>query len=274
MGVTSHTLKAPGATLYYEIYGSGPVLLMIPGGPADAGVFTALARLLAERYTCVPCDPRGNSRSLLDGPVQDLHLDLFGDDAARLLAELGDEPAHVLGSSGGAQIGLNLAARYPGRVRTLVAHEPPCVELLPDAEEQRAFGRELDAIYKTHGAGAAMQKFMASAGLDAAPPKDAPPPPPEAQEAFGRIMGNVDFFFAHAMKAIVDYVPDVPALKESTTRTIIGVGEATKGQIAHRAATALTERLGMAPVTFPGDHGGYSSQPGAFAERLDSVLKS
>jgi len=271
--VKSQTLKVPGAQIYYEVYGSGPVLLMIPGGPADAGVFTALARSLAARYTCVPYDPRGNSRSVLDGPVTNLHLDLFGDDAAQLLAALGKEPAYVLGNSGGAQIGLNLTARYPGRVRTLVAHEPPCLELLPYVEEHRASGRELDAIYKVHGAGAAMQKFMAMAGL-APPSKDAPPPPPEAQAVFGRMMGNMDFFFGHGRKAIVDYVPDVAALKKGTTRVVVGVGETTKGQIANRSAVALAERLGTDPVVFPGDHGGYGTYPDAFAKLLDQALKA
>jgi pimeloyl-ACP methyl ester carboxylesterase len=274
--VKSQTLKVPGAQIYYEVYesgGSGPILLMIPGGPADAGAFTALARSLADRYTCVPYDPRGNSRSVLDGPVTDLHLDLFGDDAAQLLVALGGEPAYVLGSSGGAQIGLNLAARYPGRVRMLVAHEPPCLELLPDAEEHRASGRQLDAIYKAHGAGAAMQKFMAMAGL-APPSKDAPPPPPEAQEAFGRLMGNMDFFFAHGRQAIVDYVPDVATLKAGAPRIGVGVGETTTGQIANRSAVALAERLGTDPIVFPGDHGGYGSHAAAFAERLDQALKA
>ncbi|MDQ1450243.1 MAG: hypothetical protein QOK38_109 [Acidobacteriaceae bacterium] len=275
MTVKSQTLKVPGAQIYYEVYGSGPVLLMIPGGPADAGVFTSLARALTDRYTAVPYDPRGNSRSILDGPAEDFHLDLFGDDAARLLAALGDQPAYVLGSSGGAQIGLNLAARYPERVRTLVAHEPPCVELLPDAEVHRASGRELDAIYKAHGAGAAMQKFMASAGLDAAPPKDAPPPPPPAvQEAFGRMMGNLDFFFAHGRKAIVDYVPDVATLKAGAPRVVIGAGETTTGQTANRAAVALAERLGAPAVIFAGDHGGYNSHPDAFAKRLEQAFRA
>jgi pimeloyl-ACP methyl ester carboxylesterase len=272
--VKSQTLKVPGAQIYYEVYGSGPVLLMIPGGPADAGVFTSLARALADRYTAVPYDPRGNSRSVLDGPAEDFHLDLFGDDAARLLAALGDQPAYVLGSSGGAQIGLNLTARYPERVRTLVAHEPPCLELLPDVELHRASGRELDAIYKAHGAQAAMQKFMASAGLDAPPPKDAPPPPPEMQEAFGRIMGNLDFFFAHGRNAIVDYVPDIAALKAGKPRMFVGVGETTKGQTAHQTGVVLAERLGVAPIVFPGDHGGYGSHPEAFAKLLDQVLKA
>jgi pimeloyl-ACP methyl ester carboxylesterase len=272
--VKPQTLKVPGARIYYEVYGSGPVLLMIPGGPADAGVFTSLAGALADRYTAVPYDPRGNSRSVLDGPAEEFHLDLFGDDAAQLLAALGDQPAYVLGSSGGAQIGLNLAARYPERVRTLVAHEPPCVELLPDAEVHRASGRELDEIYKSHGAQAAMQKFMASAGLDAPPPKDAPPPPPEIQAAFGRMMGNLGFFFAHGRKAIVAYVPDVAMLKNGRPRVVAGVGEATTGQTANRSAVALAEQLGTPAVIFPGDHGGFGSHAAAFAERLDAVLKA
>jgi pimeloyl-ACP methyl ester carboxylesterase len=270
--VKSQTLKVPGAQIYYEIYGSGPTLLMIPGGPADAAAFTTLARCLADRYTVVPYDPRGNSRSVLDGPPEDFHLDLHGDDAAQLLAALDDGPAYVLGSSGGAQIGLNLTARYPERVHTLVAHEPPCIELLPNVAEHRAFRRELNAIYKAHGAGAAMQKFMSSTGLDAPPPKDAPPPPPEMQEAFNRMMGNLDFFFGYGMRAIVEYVPDVATLKTGKPRVVVGVGETTKGQTAHQTGVALAERLGVTPVVFPGNHGGYGSQPEAFAKLLHQVL--
>jgi len=273
----SDPLKVPGARLYYEAHGSGPVLLMIPGGPADAGIFAGLAKLLADRYTVVPYDPRGNSRSVVDGPPEDQRMDVHGDDAAQLLAALGGEPAYVLGSSGGAQIGLNLAARHPERVRALVAHEPPCVTLLPDATEQRAFMEEVYEAYRTGGVGPAMQKFAAGAGLagDPRPGKAAPPPPPPAEmkEAFGRLTGNIDFFLAHGVKPISLYVPDVAALRAGSTRVIVGVGETSKEQLAYRAAVALAERLGTAPVTFPGGHSGYVDQPGAFAETLHRVLR-
>jgi pimeloyl-ACP methyl ester carboxylesterase len=49
----TRTLEAPGASLYYEVRGSGPVLLMIPGGPMDAAGFAPLADILADRYTAV-----------------------------------------------------------------------------------------------------------------------------------------------------------------------------------------------------------------------------
>ncbi len=131
MATRSGILKVPGARLYYEVQGSGSVLLMFPGGPTDAGIFAGLAGFLANRFT----------RSNLDGPPENQQMDVHGDDAAQLLAALCDEPAFVLGSSGGAQIGLNLAARYPQRVHTLVVHEPPCVQLLPDAAERSALSR-------------------------------------------------------------------------------------------------------------------------------------
>ena len=60
----SSTLKVAGATLYYETRGTGPTLLIIPGGPQDAGVFADLAAALADRYTVVAYDP-GDDRSHL-----------------------------------------------------------------------------------------------------------------------------------------------------------------------------------------------------------------
>jgi len=272
--MTTTTLKVSGARLYYEVQGSGPVLLMIPGGPADAGIFAGLAGVLADRDTVVLYDPRGNSRSVLDGPPEDQRMDLHGDDAAQLLAALGGEPAYVLGSSGGAQIGLNLAARYPERVRTLVAHEPPCMELLPNAAQQRVFVESVYDTYRTNGIGPAMKKFEAGAGVGGGPQRDAAaPPPPGAQAAFGRIMGNLDFFLAHGLRPIGLYVPDISTLRAGPARVVVGVGETTTGQLAHRAAVALTERLGTAPVTFPGDHGGYVGAPAAFAEKLHQVFR-
>jgi pimeloyl-ACP methyl ester carboxylesterase len=163
---TSATLKVPGATLYYEVRGSGPTLLIIPGGPQDAGVFADLAQRLADRYTVVTFDPRGNSRSAFDGEPQELQLDVQGDDAAQLIEALGNGPAYVFGTSGGAQIGLNLAARHPKLVRTLVAHEPPSLMLLDDPSAELAADQELIDTYRREGVDAAMAQFFAMNALE------------------------------------------------------------------------------------------------------------
>ena len=166
---TSATLGVPGAKLYYEIRGSGPTLLIIPGGPTDAGVFADLPHQLADRYTVVAYDPRGNSRSTFDGEPEEQQLDVHGDDAARLIEALGNGPAYVFGTSGGAQIGLNLTARHPEWVRTLVAHEPPCVTLLADPSAALANDQDVYDTYRREGVGPAMQKFMTMNGLSGGP---------------------------------------------------------------------------------------------------------
>src|SRR6266446_3765212 len=106
------SLKVPGANLYYEVRGSGPVLLLVCGGIYDAAGYAGLAGELADRYTVVTYDRRGNSRSPLDGTpgASGTHsVEVHADDAYRVLKAVGvtdEEPAYVFGNSSGAQIGL------------------------------------------------------------------------------------------------------------------------------------------------------------------------
>ena len=151
------TLKVPGATLYYETRGSGPVLLLIAGGGTDAGVFEAVASVLAHDYTVVTYDPRGNSRSPLDGPPTEQQIEVHSDDARRLLSTVADGPAAVFGSSSGAIVVLDLIARHPIVVSRVVAHEPPLLELLPEAAKWRAFHDDVYETYQREGTEAAMQ---------------------------------------------------------------------------------------------------------------------
>ncbi|MER8429204.1 alpha/beta fold hydrolase [Mesorhizobium caraganae] len=275
----SSTLKVPGANLYYETRGSGPVLLIIPGGPQDAGVFSDIAHHLADRYTVVAYDPRGNSRSTFDGPPQEQDLDVHGDDAARLIDALGAGPAYVFGTSGGAQIGLNLAARHPGRVRALVAHEPPSMMLLEDPAPALAGMRDLHDTYRSHGVEAAMQKFFSENGLsegpgqDEAGPQDGPPsfvPSPEEAETFARVSGNFEYWLAHGVMPLSLYRPDVEALRGRPV--VVGIGEESIGQPIDGMGKALADRLGTKRAAFPGDHMGFAPYPDRFAETLHLAL--
>src|SRR5919204_2379317 len=92
--VETRTVEVPGATLYLEVWGSGPVLLCISGGPTDAGMFTDLAGRLADPYTVVCYDQRGHSRSALDAEPEDIPVALHADDAAAVLAAFADGPAY------------------------------------------------------------------------------------------------------------------------------------------------------------------------------------
>ena len=273
---TERALKVPGATLYYEVRGAGPVLLCISGGPTDAGMFSDLASRLADRYTVVCYDQRGHSRSALDGEPEDIPVALHADDAAAILAALGDEPAYVYGSSGGGTIGLELVARHPDLVRTLVAHEAPLLELLPDAARWRTGFDDIAETYRTQGVFAAMGKFGAlveEGGPKYSEEMQQTPPTPESQEMMGRMAGNFDLFIAHEIRQLAGYVPDVDALRSVSTRIVSAAGETSREQAGRRAAVALAERLGVAVRYLPGAHGGWGSDPDEFAARLHEALE-
>ena len=274
--VTIDYLTVPGARLYYEVSGSGPVLLLIPGGMADAAGFAPLVSFLEDSYTVVRYDPRGISHSRFAGPAEDVSVAVHADDAQRLLMAIGDQPAYVLGHSGGAVIGLALVERHPELVQTYVAHEPPLVELLPEGDERRKDGQAIYVTYIEEGAGAAMEQFMSTAGMDEiAPPVEMSP---EAQEFMAQQMvsmeQNLDFFFAHYLLPITSYMPDIATLHGASSRVLVGVGEASVGQETYDTALALADRLGTEAVVFPGDHIGMATHPETFAETLDHVLRT
>jgi acetyltransferase/esterase len=270
---TTNTLQVPGASLHYEVRGAGPVLLLIVGGNGDSATFERLATELADRYRVITYDRRGFSRSPLEGPVDQDRLGIDTDDAHRLLSHLTEEPAYVLGSSSGAIVALDLVTRHPEQVRTVVAHEPPAVTLLPDAGEHLAFFDEVHDTFRRHGTESAMRTFAAGVGLD-----DPPEPPPQADlpapmaEMMSRIRANFDFFLEHEMRQYPRFVPDVAALKTVSTLVVLAGGCDSREHVPYRPNVVLAERLGHEVVDFPGGHVGYVTHSADFAAKLNEVL--
>jgi len=265
-------LDVPGARLYYERRGSGPVLFMI-GSPMDSTGFAALAAAAEGDHTVVTYDPRGIGNSTRDDTDADITPEQQADDVHRLIGALGGGPVDMLGSSGGAVVGFALVTAHPDAVRTLVAHEPPVVTLLPDAEEQRAQVEDIYATYRAEGVEPAMFKFLTHIGVMGGPDQAADParfqPPPEQA---ARMRAASEVFLAHLIRQTTSYQPDIDALKASPTRIVVARGAESEGQLANRTAVALAERLGTDPVEFPGDHGGFVGHAVPFAALLERVL--
>nr|BFE62944.1 alpha/beta hydrolase [Dactylosporangium thailandense] len=266
-------LDVPGATLYYEVRGNGPVLLLICGGIYDAEGFAALADRLADEYTVVTYDRRGNSRSVLDGAPAEIILEEQADDAYRVLGAVGvteDEPAVVFGNSSGAVIALELAARFPGMVRTVVAHEPPLFELLPDFDYWRSVMTEVSDAYRDGGVGAAMGVFGAAMDMHGDDGRPATPPSPEFA---ARMAANMEFFVQYEIPPVATFVPDLDGLRSGAVRIVPAVGAASMGEPPNRSARELGARLEVAVAEFPGGHGGFGDA-GPFAAKLKEVLSS
>jgi pimeloyl-ACP methyl ester carboxylesterase len=134
---STHTLDVPGATLHYDVReakaSTAPVLLMI-GSPMDASGFASLAEHFRDR-TVVTYDPRGAARSTRTDAAGESTPEQHADDLHRLISALGGGPVDIFAGSGGAVNALALVARHPEQVRTLVAHEPPAAQVLPDREQ-------------------------------------------------------------------------------------------------------------------------------------------
>ncbi|MFD4601456.1 alpha/beta fold hydrolase [Streptomyces sp. NPDC058464] len=177
--MTDRMLAVTGADLHYEVRGAGPALLMISGAGGDAGYYSAVAEDLADAFTVITYDRRGNSRSTGRNGTPTT-LDEQAADARAVVEGLAGGRALVFGSSAGAIIGLTLAARHPEVVSGLIAHEPPAVNVLPEGDRARDFFPELAAAYAEGGAPAAGRRFAeGGAGLCgyAAPPRGRDRPP-------------------------------------------------------------------------------------------------
>ncbi|MFF5707281.1 alpha/beta fold hydrolase [Streptomyces sp. NPDC012794] len=281
---TTGVLEVPGAALYYEKRGSGPVLLLIPGGGADAGLYEGMADgLAAAGYTVVSYDPRGQSRSLLDRPPAGQRVEVWADDAYRVLELVSPhEAAYVLGCSAGAVAALELLARHPGRVARVVAHEPPLVEVLDEPAPHRALFAEVRDLLRAEGAGAAMARFAEGMSGPAGEPGagDRPAPdadaelPPAIREMAPRMYANLPFFLEHVLCPFTGSVPDVAGLRREAGLLVLAAGADSRGTAAlYGPARRLAELTGAGFAEFPGGHVGCAERPAEFAARLLEVLR-
>lgn len=271
----TETFAVPGATLYVEIRGTGPVLLLLPGSGGDAGVFDPIADALAEHFTVVAADPRGSSRSVLDNPEPvDARVEEFSDDAHRLLEYLtpAGEDAYVVGLSGGAVIALDLLARHPERLRLVLAHEPPCFAVLPDAATHLAMVEEVVELLHTEGPAAAGARFTRGVGVTMKRLPDPAEVPARTAEMVGRLMANSVRMFAHELRPITSYRPDTAALAAVADRLAVAAGRESHGQLPYRAAETLATELHRPLLEFPGGHGGLRDAPADFARTLLGTL--
>jgi hypothetical protein len=166
-----------------------------------------------------------------------------------------------------------------------VAHEPPIIPVLPDAEAAERARAGIRDTYEAKGAGAGMAAFIAMTSWRGEFTGEyfSQPAPDPAQlglpaEDDGR---RDDPLLSDRSWAITSYRPQVDALAAAPTRIVVAVGEESLGTFTGRTAAAIAELLGQQPTMFPSHHGGfmggeygYPGQPEAFARKLREVLDS
>jgi len=141
----SHThrmseIRVNSVTLYYEEHGVGEPIVCIHGTGSSSVLWQGPALELATRGRTIVYDRRGFSRSERPEPFV-TNVRQHADDAAALVDALAAAPAIVIGRSQGGEIAVDLALRYPDRVRALALLEGGGLSL---SEALRRWLAELD----------------------------------------------------------------------------------------------------------------------------------
>src|SRR3954464_270210 len=285
---TTHTLETAGADIAYDVHGplppadGRPPLFMI-GQPMTASGFNTLASYFPDR-TVVTYDPRGLGRSTRKDGRDDNTPTVQAEDVHAVIEALGAGPVDMFASSGGAVTALALVAAHPGDVVTLVAHEPPIIPVLPDAEAAERARNGFRDVYMAKGSSAGMAAFIAMSSwrgefTDEYFAQPAPDPAAFGMPASEDDGSRDDPLLSDRSAAVTAYRPDAAALAAAPTRIVIAVGEEPEGVFTGRPAVATAELLGQEATVFPSHHGGflggefgYAGQPEAFARKLREVL--
>jgi pimeloyl-ACP methyl ester carboxylesterase len=288
METQTHTLETRDVDLVYDVAGPLPTAdgqqpLLMAGHPMTAEGFQTLASHFPDR-TVVSYDPRGLGRSGRKDGRTERSPELHSADLHALITQLG-APVDIFASSGGAINSLALVAEHPEDVRILVAHEPPLLALLPDADAALAAERGVQDAYHQRGSNAGMAQFIAMTAWRGEFTEEYAAQPPADPSMFGMPTDDDgsrdDPLLSGTANGITGYRPDVDALNAAPTQIVIGVGEESVDALTGRTSVAIAEALGQKAVTFPSHHGGflggehgYAGQPEAFAARLHEVLDS
>ncbi|WP_412538098.1 alpha/beta hydrolase [Longispora sp. K20-0274] len=198
-----------GINLYYEAHGAGRPMILLHGGLMSGEMFAPILPALTEHHQVITVDLQGHGRTAdIDRP---LDVRLMADDIGALIDHLDLEHPDVVGYSLGGGVALHTGARYPDRVRRVVAAS--------------AYIRS-DAVYPEIRAqqgqvNAAAAEFMKTTPMYEAYARVAPRP-----EDFPRLLDKI----GASMAVDYDFTEDVRGLR---VPTLIAAADADMAPPSH-----------------------------------------
>ncbi|KAJ0418751.1 Alpha/Beta hydrolase protein [Aspergillus carlsbadensis] len=273
MALQSHTLPLDpnGASLYYEIQGAGPVLILVPGGQGTSILFTSLAATLSTHFRVVTYDRRGFHRSAsLAVPPTGQAVTAHTNDLAALITHVSHgEGAIVFGSSWAAILAMNLVSTHPDLVTKAILHEATLIALFPPTKATQlcAAVAQILQTYHTKGTAAANRLMMPLLGSQA------------DREAFSKTGAyrdlaalKTDFFALYFQREFVEwgwFVPDVEGLRRERGKLVLVVGEDPGApRFPGESMGELARRVGVGIGRVPGGHMGYVYREREFASAV------
>src|SRR5271154_5182782 len=220
-------------------------------------------------------DRHGYSRSLLKGS-QDFskRLATDADDAQCLILYLSpQQPAIVFDTSSVAIVAQALLVRHSSCVATLVVHEPPCFDVLPQEFRVQRLGviQHIYDTYRAHGPIAAMEAFIA--GLSEG--QDGPMMRRCMDPAWGdEVRANSLFWFEFELRQYPGSVVDLDAIVKEKEKYVPVAGTDSGDGPGVAPIATIARAVEKDVIRLPGRHVGYMTEPGKWADAFVKALAS
>ena len=160
---------------------------------------------------------------------------------------------------------------------TLIAHEPPVLQLIESVEREEALRRHTEVLetFQRDGIPVAMKLMVALSGVDINDREAEVPAAALAADpkVAARRFADPRHFLTCDVPAVTRYRPDIAALRAEGSKIIPAVGSTPPATMPYRCGTALAAVLGVNVAEFPGGHSGYILRPKAFAAKLKELLR-
>ena len=153
-----------GYRMHHEVFGdeNAPTLALVHGGlgggDGSKDTINRQAAALSSRYRCVFYDRRSCGQS--DSPEDGYDMPNCARDLAGLLAHLGIDRAHILGSSAGGPIATQFALDYPGMTESLILVNTMSYSQEAQREVRRQELRRLKERVAAEGRTAAVERGL------------------------------------------------------------------------------------------------------------------
>ena len=146
-----------GISMFYQVYGKGPAILLIHGGLSDADVWHRQIAALSAHHEVIVADSRGQGRSTRDATP--ISYDLMARDYLALLDTLKLTKVALVGWSDGGIIGLDIAIHHPERLSKLfiqaanatpdgaISYSKTLAAGLPEMRHYDSVKQEIEALW-------------------------------------------------------------------------------------------------------------------------------
>ncbi len=257
--------------LAYDISGAGEPLLLIHGIISDRTFFSGLIPHLANQFQCLSYDRPGYGNSVSDQPDTAAYSIHDQADAAwKLLLDVFDSPAWIIGNSAGGLIALDLALRHSDMVKGIILMETPVVM---DSWSRNTIDEWYDELKEIRSSGRTkrvLPLFAKAIGQNDS--NDSPRQEAVSFEEMKRTYHNLSAFLNIDLDAISSYETCVSEVQEIKAPVHILVTDEGRDTVFGRVSSHAAELAGWPVSVLTGNHNTLKDHPAKAADLIKKVV--